>query len=150
MRTVWIDLAFKFNDKNEEPSMVLVKSAMLDSKLQEKFFTAQHSEYVATPDVLKKKFGELQTGLRQALAGFQISGQGDCATDEKIAEARAAGVQKGVAVEASLSVFSADFHNFTKGDLLLSYCYEAFMKRGLVGTSAGVMPAEAKASSTAP
>ena len=50
---------------------------------------------------------------------FQQSGQGNCATDEKVADAIAAGEEKGVDPEVSVAVFSADFHNFTLSNLVM-------------------------------
>ena len=57
---------------------------------------------------------------------------------------------KGVSKEDSVKVFSADFHNFVNGNLIVSYMYECWMHYSLLEFAAGVMPRTAAASSSEP
>ena len=66
------------NKKELNVTMPQMKSVALQEKLVDKSFTAQPSEYVATPAICKDKFAKIQTSLRNSLARFQTSGQGNC------------------------------------------------------------------------
>ena len=144
----YVDLANAFNDSSRScPELFKVKSQLLAEKLRDKKFTCAHSAYVLAPDAAKKHVVAIMGQLRSALARFRQSGQGNCATDEKVREAQDQRLEPGVTEEDSKKVYSSDFQNFCAGMELTAYTYEVFIQYHLLEAASGDMPDASTASS---
>ena len=143
----YVDLAKACNDPDMLVPLYIVESSILKEKISDKGFTTQPSDYIFTPETVKKKLTEIISSVRQALGKFQQSGMGDCPTDDKLAHDIAQSKEKGVSVEASTHIYSTDFHNFTFGDLTTAYAYELLLHYDMLLKASGTMPKEAAASS---